>query len=54
MAKNKKKEPPDQSYILFVEDMDGDVYEDWISVIQAVTHAFANGAKRVEFELWPP
>lgn len=34
-------------FIIFVDNMDGDIYKDWESATNAVTHAFVNGAKSV-------
>jgi hypothetical protein len=39
-------------FVVFVEDMDGDVYVDYHSAMSAVRHAFENGAKRVRINKW--
>ena len=40
-------------FVVFVDDMDGYVYGDWVSATRAVTHAFMNGANEVTIRKWP-
>lgn len=40
-------------FIVFVEDMDGDVYKDWIDATTAITRAFKKGAHEVSLKRWP-
>ncbi len=46
-AAEKMKRDPEGNFIVFVDGMDGDVYENWIDATCAVTHAFRHGAKEV-------
>lgn len=53
MSEQEKTNNLNGGFIVFVDDMDGDVYRDWESATIAVTHAFENGAKSVCLQKFP-
>lgn len=42
----------DFQFVVFIDGMDGDVYENYESAIDAVSWAFKVGAKRVRINKW--
>ncbi len=40
-------------FMVFVDGMDGDVYQNWNAMTHGVTHAFKHGAKEVTIKKWP-
>jgi len=41
-------------FVVYVDGMDGDVYDDWNTMTQGVTHAFKHNAKEVVIKALPP